>query len=872
MVTEFKKDTSEFVTSNIEDFRSFIGGVLEEKILTEIRRKIAYSKKLSKEEKHIKKSVIDERIICIGSISAQELEPDSCMQDIDLDGDTVPTPKSIDSVQISSVKGSLESPMLEMSAEQPSKSQSESTSSPAPLLANPSPSKDSEGDGETVATVSHPSLNLSPCENPDSLLLKTSPDSSVAMGEETTNESLNPLIEAGTTQMRSSSKVPTLELPGWVQGSSLLPRPGAMSSRGSNPPGQTKFEVACKERGLIQKGEVLNPEAGEQLFGLPVGWTDPSEQRPATELIALEDPRWGMPSIPELLTSPCKESNTLPEEVVFFFEDRFTAWEAPKMVVADEVIEGNKFIKIISHGQIYRCKQGEVLRCDRSLFGELDKIYEEYCEEVSRAKRFIADLGDLQPGVKYAIFTPKVEEGYLSENYCLEAPFRKFLEVVEFGEEYTLVKTPDVDDEPRSMATSRLTACASSSVYQRFNDIWLDVDRLQKMFRMKLEHRTETYSPETSKTKEISAIQEYTFPIPSPPLRHRAQPVPSGSPSCKEDRQEEISPLRGSPAHLAGNPHMWLDSPLTDIGEEPRKSVETNQKQELEELVISGIENGKRGFQQAAQALLRIDELGLWRDEAKSFDQYRDKFREMLADTDLSFRRLNQLVASVRVITILGTIVPSDNPPRESHLRPLTGLKNPDDIQKAYKTAVSIAQKEGEELKAEHVKRAVEEINPPKIRNSGKPPRIPAGAKVRVLPHYADEEFHGAEGVVMQHPERDRSIVRFEDETSKLIPDNMLVIVEEIREATSIQQENKQVARSLGLRDGNQILPDLPRNEGIPTIEQQTANEVAIASFLRILPKLSFEQKNLVYEQLLKSGFMPEERTPSKLSRTGVAA
>ncbi|ACC81123.1 hypothetical protein Npun_F2569 [Nostoc punctiforme PCC 73102] len=168
-----------------------------------------------------------------------------------------------------------------------------------------------------------------------------------------------------------------------------------------------------------------------------------------------------------------------------------------------------------------------------------------------------------------------------------------------------------------------------------------------------------------------------------------------------------------------------------------------------------------------------------------------------------------------------------------------------------------MAEKEGCNLKAEHVQKAVEEIKPPKVR-LGKSPRPPIGATVRILPHYAEEEFHGAEGVIAQHPSVDRCIVRFGDETSKLIPDNMLVWVEEVREVTSTKQEAKEQAIALGVRVGLQALPDIERNEGIASEREQIEVEVAIASFLRLLPKFSYQQKGLVYEQLMKSGFAPK--------------
>lgn len=282
---------------------------------------------------------------------------------------------------------------------------------------------------------------------------------------------------------------------------------------------------------------------------------------------------------------------------------------------------------------------------------------------------------------------------------------------------------------------------------------------------------------------------------------------------------------------------------------------ELDKKAHLEQLATKGIEEGKRGFQQAAQALLRIDELGLWRDEAADFNTYRQKFKAVLQDLNISPSYLNRLIVAEKCVQMLTPIGVNISQYKESHIRPLTQLKEPKQIQQAYERALGIAQTEGCDLKAEHVQKAVHEIKPPNVKPT-KPLRPPINSKVRILPHYADEEFHGAEGVVAQRPSSDRCIVRFDDETSKLIPDNMLVCVEEIREATSTKQEDKVKARSLGLKTGLQALPDIERND-IPTEEQQLETEMAIAAFLRMLPKLSYEQKGLVYEQLLKSGFAP---------------
>jgi hypothetical protein len=289
-------------------------------------------------------------------------------------------------------------------------------------------------------------------------------------------------------------------------------------------------------------------------------------------------------------------------------------------------------------------------------------------------------------------------------------------------------------------------------------------------------------------------------------------------------------------------------------------SYEVVEKTQLENSVASGIETGKKGFQQAAQALLRIDELALWRDEAVSFDAYRQKFKCLLEDLDITDRHLNRLIAAEKCVQILRPRGLNISQYMEKQIRPLTRLEQPQQMEKAYKRAIEIAETEGEEPKAKHFEAAVAEIKPPKVRLP-KAPRPPIGATVQILPHYPDEELHGVEGIVVQHPSRDRCIVRFGDENSLLIPDNMLGFVEKTTVATSTKQEDKAIAASLGLKTGLQVLPDIERNEGAMSEAQQQEVECAIASFLRLLPRFSQQQKGLVYEQLMKSGF-----------RVGVAA
>jgi phage N-6-adenine-methyltransferase len=68
-----------------------------------------------------------------------------------------------------------------------------------------------------------------------------------------------------------------------------LPTPTALSSLNSRPPGQNKLEVKLKQLGLIQTGEVANPELLEAMFGLPTGYSSPLESKKEIVLPVVED-------------------------------------------------------------------------------------------------------------------------------------------------------------------------------------------------------------------------------------------------------------------------------------------------------------------------------------------------------------------------------------------------------------------------------------------------------------------------------------------------------------------------------------------------------------------------------------------------------
>ncbi|MBC1237567.1 hypothetical protein GNE10_10605 [Nostoc sp. 2RC] len=80
--------------------------------------------------------------------------------------------------------------------------------------------------------------------------------------------------------------VPPLEVPTLENDFCWLESPGALSNGKGRPPGQTKQEAQLKKLGILAPGEVCNPEFLESSYSLPLGWTDPQENRSALELIA----------------------------------------------------------------------------------------------------------------------------------------------------------------------------------------------------------------------------------------------------------------------------------------------------------------------------------------------------------------------------------------------------------------------------------------------------------------------------------------------------------------------------------------------------------------------------------------------------------
>ena len=301
---------------------------------------------------------------------------------------------------------------------------------------------------------------------------------------------------------------------------------------------------------------------------------------------------------------------------------------------------------------------------------------------------------------------------------------------------------------------------------------------------------------------------------------------------------------------------------------------EVIKKKELEDSVISGIEVGKKGFQQAAQALLRIDELGLWRDEATSFDAYRQKFKAVLEDLDITDRHLNRLIAAEKCVQILRPIGLNISQYKESHIRPLTQLQEPKQVQLAYKRALDIAENEGCDLKAEHVQKAVAEIKPSKTQPP-KPP-VPKTYTEAELQSQIDQAIAESKiGFKVELEELAYLSVREQLTASQAIARALRAEVVELQEKVLsleslhlLEVENQRLLQRI--QDLERSIE--PRQDWAQTFTKQAQKvvnaevtkhieklepELQFASFLRLLPRFSQQQKGLVYEQLLKSGFVP---------------
>jgi len=169
--------------------------------------------------------------------------------------------------------------------------------------ARPFPDKEENLEAQTIATDSQISSASSLGVNLDGSSLKTSPD---CYQQRSPQDNCRDLFsdgycevfpKSGTWGNGWSSPQPALVYPTIENDCLSLPTPTALSSLNSRPPGQNKLEVRLKELGLIQRGEVANPEFLEAMFGLPMGYTSLVESKKEMETSAAVEKHLEIPSV-----------------------------------------------------------------------------------------------------------------------------------------------------------------------------------------------------------------------------------------------------------------------------------------------------------------------------------------------------------------------------------------------------------------------------------------------------------------------------------------------------------------------------------------------------------------------------------------------
>ncbi len=180
----------------------------------------------------------------------------------------------------------------------------------------PLAARDNDLPQPTTATASMISCELLQDADPDGSSLKTSPDCSThpSNPEPAEVHSLETYSgsfpKSGTWGNGWFSEQPSLDCPTIESDCLSLPTPTALSSRNSRPPGQNKLEVKLKELGLIQRGEVANPELLEAMFGLPMGYSSPVVSKVETPPLADAEKHLEIPSVENVRSQPSKESST----------------------------------------------------------------------------------------------------------------------------------------------------------------------------------------------------------------------------------------------------------------------------------------------------------------------------------------------------------------------------------------------------------------------------------------------------------------------------------------------------------------------------------------------------------------------------------
>ena len=230
--------------------------------------------------------------------SAQELEPVFALQDSAPDSNLSESQKLMNTAQASSQNGSPMSATT-VTCEVSQCEISENSGEKSTLLqlrhhASPFQSRESDKEKTTPATVSPPSNEQLNLLDQDSSALKTCQDCSTAHFAPEGQHSIFSTSYArlpDSAMMRNGFVLAQecLEAPLLEKDCFWLESPGALSNGKGRPPGQTKQEAQLKKSKVLAPGEVINPEFLESAYNLPLGWTDPQEERSALELLAKTD-------------------------------------------------------------------------------------------------------------------------------------------------------------------------------------------------------------------------------------------------------------------------------------------------------------------------------------------------------------------------------------------------------------------------------------------------------------------------------------------------------------------------------------------------------------------------------------------------------
>lgn len=259
---------------------------------------------------------------CNNLTSAQELAQDSALQDCNMDLNLSEPQRLTNTAQESlncDTQGltTMETCDRSLTQEHSDCDQELSISSQLLPLVPHSPQKAIAGEQPMSETVSPQSLKLLTSTNQNLQQSKTSQVCSLVptnleMSAVTSGMFYSSFPPSGMMRTGLLSEAAIVPLPSLEKEYCWLPSPGALSFSGKGrPPGQTKQEGGLKDLGLLQKGEVLNPDILCEWYGLPPNWLDPSESRAATELLENNERQQEICLTPELQRSPSVESFTL---------------------------------------------------------------------------------------------------------------------------------------------------------------------------------------------------------------------------------------------------------------------------------------------------------------------------------------------------------------------------------------------------------------------------------------------------------------------------------------------------------------------------------------------------------------------------------